>query len=137
PPGPPAGADPLGVGRDAGGPLMRASYLVVGGAGFIGGHFVDHLLARPEVARVTVYDNFSSGRAWHLEAHHGSDRCCVVRGDVKDLEALTAAMAGHDAVIHLASNPDIARAATEPAVDFDEGTLLTHHVVEAMRRTAT
>jgi UDP-glucose 4-epimerase len=37
-------------------------------------------------------------------------------------------------VIHLASNPDIARAATEPAVDFDQGTLLTHHVVEAMRR---
>ena len=40
-------------------------------------------------------------------------------------------------VIHLASNPDIARAMTEPAVDFDEGTLLTHHVVEAMRRTET
>ena len=38
-------------------------------------------------------------------------------------------------VVHLASNPDIARAATEPAIDFDEGTLLTHHVVEAARRT--
>jgi UDP-glucose 4-epimerase len=43
-------------------------------------------------------------------------------------------MAGIETVIHLASNPDIARAATEPAVDFDQGTLLTHHVVEAMRR---
>ena len=40
-----------------------------------------------------------------------------------------------DTVIHLASNPDIARAATEPAVDFDQGTLLTHHVVEAARLT--
>ena len=46
-------------------------------------------------------------------------------------------MAGHDVVVHLASNPDIARAMTDPAVDFDEGTLLTHHVVEAMRRTGT
>ncbi len=43
-------------------------------------------------------------------------------------------MEGHEVVIHLASNPDIARAATEPAIDFDQGTLLTHHVVEAVRR---
>jgi UDP-glucose 4-epimerase len=46
-------------------------------------------------------------------------------------------MVGHDVVVHLASNPDIARAMTDPAVDFDEGTLLTHHVVEAMRQTET
>jgi UDP-glucose 4-epimerase len=40
-------------------------------------------------------------------------------------------------VIHLASNPDIARAATDPTVDFFEGTLLTHNVVEAMRLSGT
>lgn len=44
-------------------------------------------------------------------------------------------MAGHDTVIHLASNPDIARAASEPEVDFYQGTVLTNNVVEAMRRT--
>ena len=43
-------------------------------------------------------------------------------------------MSGHDLVIHLASNPDIAAAMTNPAIDFDQGTLITHHVVEAMRR---
>src|SRR5262249_26036525 len=53
--------------------------------------------------------------------------------DVGDLAALTTAMDGHDAVIHLASNPDIARAIAEPSIDFDQGTLLTHHVVEAAR----
>jgi UDP-glucose 4-epimerase len=67
----------------------------------------------------------------------GDERLLVVRGDAKDLDALTGAMAGHDVVVHLASNPDIARAMTDPAVDFDEGTLLTHHVVEAMRQTET
>jgi UDP-glucose 4-epimerase len=86
---------------------------------------------------VTVYDNFTSGRDWHLAHHAGDERLAVVRGDVKNIDALTAAMAGHDVVVHLASNPDIARAMAEPAVDFDEGTLLTHHVVEAMRRTET
>jgi UDP-glucose 4-epimerase len=67
----------------------------------------------------------------------GDERFIVVRGDAKDLDTLTGAMAAHDVVVHLASNPDIARAVTDPAVDFDEGTLLTHHVVEAMRRTET
>jgi UDP-glucose 4-epimerase len=114
---------------------LPAGVLVVGGAGFIGGHFVDRLLAGPGVRRVTVYDNFSSGREWHLAPHAVDPRLCVVRADVADLEALTRAMAGHETVIHLASNPDIARAATEPAVDFDQGTALTHHVLEAMRRS--
>jgi UDP-glucose 4-epimerase len=49
---------------------------------------------------------------------------------------LIEAMGGHDIVVHLASNPDIARAVSEPAVDFDLGTLLTHHVVEAARLAA-
>jgi UDP-glucose 4-epimerase len=112
-------------------------YFLVGGAGFIGSHFADRLLAHPSVAAVTLYDNFSSGREWHYEAHRHDPRFRVLRGDVKDLDPLTAAMQGHDVVIHLASNPDIARAATEPDIDFREGTYLTNNVVEAMRRSGT
>ena len=106
----------------------------MGGAGFIGGHFVDRMLASDATEKVTVYDNFSSGREWHLAAHRTDTRLNVIKGDVRDLEDLVAAMDGHDTVIHLASNPDIARAMTDPAVDFDQGTLLTHHVAEAARR---
>jgi UDP-glucose 4-epimerase len=107
---------------------------VVGGAGFIGGHFVDRLLANDATEGLTVYDNFSSGREWHLAAHRADTRLNVIKSDVRDLEALVAAVDGHDTMIHLASNPDIARAMTDPAVDFDQGTLLTHHVAEAARR---
>jgi UDP-glucose 4-epimerase len=115
---------------------MSERFFIVGGAGFVGSHFCDALLARPD-ATVTVFDNFTSGRDWHI-AHHASDpRFAVVRGDVKGLAALTAAMRGHDTVIHLASNPDIARAATEPDIDFREGTYLTNNVVEAMRLSGT
>lgn len=113
--------------------MIGARYFVVGGAGFIGSHFVDRLLPAGEVEAVTVYDNFSSGRGWHLARHEESTKLHVVSGDVEDLDLLTSAMRGHDTVIHLASNPDIARAVTEPAVDFEQGTLLTHHVVEAAR----
>jgi UDP-glucose 4-epimerase len=110
-------------------------YLIVGGAGFIGSHFTDHLLSDPSVTGVTLFDNFSSGREWHFEPHLSDPRLRIVRGDVGDLSRLAEAMIGHDVVIHLASNPDIARAASEPEVDFYQGTLLTNNVVEAMRRT--
>jgi UDP-glucose 4-epimerase len=117
--------------------MDRSRYFIVGGAGFIGSHFVDFLLAEPATGSVTIYDNFSSGREWHYAAHTADPRFHVVRGDVGNLDTLAAAMRGHDVVIHLASNPNIARAATEPDIDFWQGTLLTCNVVEAMRRSGT
>jgi UDP-glucose 4-epimerase len=106
---------------------------VIGGAGFIGSHFVGRLLAG-DAEKVTVYDNFTSGREWHLEPFRSDPRLSVVRADVVDLERLVETATGHDTMIHLASNPDIAAAVTNPAIDFDQGTRLTHHVAEAARR---
>ena len=114
---------------------LPGSYVVVGGAGFLGSHVVDRLLEQPSDSRVVVFDNFSSGRRAHLGKWAEAARLRVIQGDVKDLAELRSAMAGCETVIHLASNPDIARAATEPAVDFHEGTYLTHNVLEAMRQS--
>ena len=87
---------------------MRAvKFLVVGGAGFIGSHFADHLLGDLSVAAVTLFDNFSSGREWHSERHAGDRRLRLVRGDAGDLSRLTEAMAGHEVVIHLAVDYNI------------------------------
>ena len=116
-------------------PHQGARFCIVGGAGFIGSHFTDRLLASSHTERVTLFDNFSAGREWHYEQHLNDPRLDVVRADVADLDALTHAVRGHEVVIHLASNPDIARAATEPEIDFYQGTLLTNNVVEAIRRT--
>lgn len=110
-------------------------YFIVGGAGFIGSHFSDRLLTESTTAGLTLFDNFSSGREWHYQHHAADSRLKVVRGDAQDLDLLTGSMTGHHVVIHLASNPDIARAATEPDIDFRQGTLLSNHVVEAMRRS--
>jgi UDP-glucose 4-epimerase len=109
-------------------------YFLIGGAGFIGSHFTDRLLRDAHASGVTIFDNFSSGRPWHYESHTQDARLQVLHGDVNDLQLLTASMHGHNVVIHLASNPDIARAVHEPEVDFYQGTLLTNNVVEAMRR---
>lgn len=109
-------------------------FFLAGGAGFIGSHFTDRLLCDRGVEAVTLFDNFSSGREWHYAHHEHDPRLRVICSDVKDLAALERTMSGHDVVIHLASNPDIARAATEPDIDFREGTFLTQQILEAMRR---
>jgi UDP-glucose 4-epimerase len=81
-------------------PLAAQRFLIVGGAGFIGSHFCDRLLApQGGAAGVTLYDNFSSGREWHFAPHAGDARLRVVRGDAEDTAAMAAAMAGHDVVI--------------------------------------
>jgi UDP-glucose 4-epimerase len=107
-------------------------YFVAGGAGFIGSHLVLKLLERPDTA-VVVFDNFCSGRPWHLEGVAAGPRLQVIREDLKRREPLTRAMAGVDTVIHLAANPDIAKAALQPDIDFWEGTYLTQNLLEAMR----
>ena len=117
--------------------MTGARFFIAGGAGFIGSHFTDRLLCDKNVEAVTLYDNFTSGRQWHYAHHEQDRRLHVLYADVKDMAALERAMAGHDVVIHLASNPDIARAAVEPDIDFREGTFLTQQIVEAMRRTRT
>lgn len=114
--------------------FLRERVIIVGGAGFIGSHFTDALLADERTRQVTLYDNFSSGQEWHYADHVDDPRLRVVRADANDLDRLCEAMTGHDLVVHLASNPDIAAAMANPAIDFDQGTLITHHVVEAMRR---
>ncbi|HEX3684467.1 MAG TPA: NAD-dependent epimerase/dehydratase family protein [Bryobacteraceae bacterium] len=122
------------AGENGASPISQR-WFIVGGAGFIGSHFTDALLAIPTVAAVTIFDNFSSGREWHYQRHCDNPALKVVRGDVNDSDLLTTAMAGHDVVIHLASNPDIARAVKDPDIDFRAGTVLTRQVLEAMRVT--
>ncbi|HMP88831.1 MAG TPA: NAD-dependent epimerase/dehydratase family protein [Kiritimatiellia bacterium] len=107
-------------------------YFVTGGAGFIGAHLTTRLLGETS-GHVTVYDNFSTGQGWHLEAVQNDPRLTIVEGDVRDCEALRQAIRNHHTVFHLASNSDIARAAVDPDIDFSNGTMLTRNVLEAMR----
>ncbi|MGQ3892386.1 NAD-dependent epimerase/dehydratase family protein [Legionella sp. CNM-4043-24] len=115
--------------------IKFTSFFLVGGAGFIGSHFIDALLRDKQVQRVTVFDNFSNGQAWHYQHHAHDARLHIVPGDAKSIEQLTDAMQGHELVMHFASNADIAQAIKNPSIDFNEGIVLTWHVLEAARLT--
>lgn len=108
--------------------------MVVGGCGFIGGHLVRRLLETKGVEVVHVYDNLSSGRFENLPLCRNVDpRIRFWKGDARDYDRLRVAMKGIDTVFHLAANPDIAKAVSEPTIDFDQGTELAKNVIEAMR----
>ena len=81
---------------------LRERVVVTGGAGFIGSHLVDRLIASGH-AQVIVFDDLSRGRLTNLERHAGEPRVTFVPGDVRDLEALKSAFAGAGVVYHLAA----------------------------------
>jgi UDP-glucose 4-epimerase len=107
---------------------------VTGGAGFIGSHLVARLLKSEGTESVVIYDNFTSGQRSYLQDLTGDSRLSVVEADLKDAGRVREAMAGCDTIFHLAANPDIAKAITQPDIDFWEGTYLTQNVLEGMRQ---
>ena len=94
---------------------------------------VGALLGETAVERIVIFDNFSSGRRSYLDGCVSDPRLEVIEGDLKEASEVIGAMGDCDTVFHLAANPDIARAVTQPDIDFWEGTYLTQNVLEAMR----
>jgi nucleoside-diphosphate-sugar epimerase len=90
---------------------MVESYLVTGGAGFIGSHLVRHLLAIPG-ARVRVIDNLSTGKRENLEEVLA--RIDFIEGDITDAATARRAVAGIDYVLHQAALPSVPRSVADP-----------------------
>jgi UDP-glucose 4-epimerase len=78
--------------------------VITGGAGFIGANLGRHLTESGAAASVVAYDNLSSGLATNLDDLAGVE---LVEGDILDLASLTGALAGADAVVHLAARPAV------------------------------
>jgi UDP-glucose 4-epimerase len=105
--------------------------LVTGGAGFIGSHLVDHLLASGRA--VTVLDNFSSGRRENLEDGDISGALRVIEGSVLEEADLKRALDGCDEVYHLAVQC-IRRSLADPIENHEVNATGTLMVLEAARR---
>jgi UDP-glucose 4-epimerase len=106
--------------------------VVTGGAGFIGSHVVDALVARGD--RVTVIDNLSTGRRSNLEPALRAGAELRV-ADVTDAESVSAifAAASPELVFHLAAQIDVRHSVADPADDARINVLGTIAVLEAAR----
>src|SRR3954468_1156578 len=106
-------------------PQRGLDVLVTGGAGFIGSHVVDSLLASGH--RPRIFDLVRS-------PYHLASTVPAVRGDVRDLARVRRAMRGCEAVIHLAAAADVAEVAGRPAEAEERNARGTLNVLEAARR---
>lgn len=106
-------------------------YFVTGGAGFIGSHLVEKLLA--EGNQVTVYDNLVSGNKKNIGHLMGNSSLNFIQNDLLNTTALNETIKGHDIVWHLGANTDIPTGNKVTDLDLKNCTIATRNVLEAMR----
>lgn len=103
--------------------------LVTGGAGFIGSHLVDRLLA--EGFEVTVLDDFSAGRMENVSCHNGVRGFHLVRGDVRDVGLVEKVVDGVEGVFHEAALVDVALSVENPVLFNDVNVVGTLNLLRA------
>jgi len=101
---------------------------VTGGAGFIGSNFtrlvLNNALPGLENAEVTVFDALTySGTLSNLESVAGSERFSFVEGDIRGTAAVSAALPGHDAIVHFAAESHVDRSVTDSRIFVDTNVL--------------
>lgn len=104
--------------------------VITGGAGFIGANLARALLERPEVERVAVVDDLSTGDKANLA---GVD-VAFHEGSILDPQLLDEAFAGADAVVHLAALPSVPRSVADPVASHHANATGTLEVLQAARR---
>jgi CDP-paratose 2-epimerase len=116
-----------------------STFLVTGGAGFIGCNYVQRLLSRGD--DVIIYDNLSrdgsaANVAW-LREEHGDDAFRLLVEDVRDEAALLKAARGVDVIVHLAGQTAVTTSVDDPRSDFEANALGTFNALEAARRAGS
>jgi UDP-glucose 4-epimerase len=109
-------------------PLTKG-VLITGGAGFIGSHTADALLAKQ--IPVTILDNLSTGKLANLNLNSPFLR--FIEGDVLDYPVLVKAMAGCAAVLHLTALPSVPKSIENPVHSHSVNTVGFLHVLQAIR----
>jgi UDP-glucuronate 4-epimerase len=111
--------------------------LVTGGAGFIGSHLVDRLLARGD--RVTVLDNFDpfyprAVKEAHIAEQRGHERYTLIEGDLRDLDGMRRALPrGFDTIVHLAAKAGVRPSIEDPAGYQEANVRGTQNLLELAR----
>ncbi|WP_368607780.1 NAD-dependent epimerase/dehydratase family protein [Pseudomonas fulva] len=109
--------------------MADAPILITGGAGFIGSHLSDALLARGYAVRIV--DDLSTGKRDNLQLDHPLLE--LVEGDIADAELVQRAAAGCQAVVHLAAVASVQASVDDPVRTHQSNFIGTLNVCEAMR----
>lgn len=106
--------------------------LVTGGAGFIGSHLTEALLARGD--QVTVVDDTSTGSIANLDSVRENPQLTIVEGDVQEPELVEQLVAGQDEVYHLAAAVGVALIARQPIETIQRNIHPTQLILAALKQ---
>lgn len=109
--------------------MTKRTYLVTGGAGFIGSHIAERLVGEGHAVR--VLDNFSSGREANLESFRSGVE--LVRGDIRDVQLVNEATKGVEVVFHEAALGSVPRSVADPVTTHEVNITGTLNVFLAAR----
>lgn len=99
-------------------PLNQSSFLITGGAGFIGSNLVEYLL-KYKAKKVRVLDNFSTGFRENTDLFKDNPAFELLEGDIRDLDTCIKAVAGIDYVAHEAALGSVPRSINDPVTTND------------------
>ncbi len=114
---------------------MTLRSLVTGGAGFIGSHLCEALVARGD--EVVAFDDLSTGVAGNLDALAGHSRFRLQIGDILDAQAVNEAVSGTDRVYHLAAAVGVKLVMEQPIATILTNTRGTENVLAACAQDST
>ena len=109
--------------------MAEGTVLITGGAGFIGSHLTDALLAKGHSVR--ILDDLSTGKRSNLPLDN--PRVELIVGDVADAALVAQAMRGCSAVAHLAAVASVQASVDDPVKTHQSNFIVTLNVCEAMR----
>jgi len=104
-------------------------FLITGGAGLMGSHIVERLLAKG-ASEIILLDNFVRGSMHNIEESLKDDRVRLVKGDIRDLSLLRDLLTGIDGVFHMAALR-ITACADNPQEAMEVMLVGTHNVLQA------
>lgn len=111
------------------GDLLSMRILITGGAGFIGSHLAERLLAAGREVR--ILDNLSTGRRENLPMAGGLE---FIKGDIRDVKDVERAVSGCEAIVHLAAVASVQASVDDPAGTHATNFVGTLNLLEAARR---
>lgn len=109
--------------------ILGNSFLITGGAGLMGSHIADRLLAGG-AARIILLDNFVRGSMHNIDEQLKDPRVTLVKGDIRNLDLLLELSSGMDGIFHMAAIR-ITACADNPREAMEVMQVGTHNVLQA------